>query len=276
MSQGSSVTPRPQKPPAVRDGHITCVGVRKVFFDIQRGQEIVALDDLNLDIKPGTFLAILGPSGCGKTTLLNILAGFERRSAGDVLIDGDVIRGPGPDRGVVFQDYALFPWLTVAKNVAYGLVERGRSRRDAVREAERWLGQVGLQGFGEKYPHELSGGMRQRVALIRVLANDSKILLMDEPFAALDALTRETLQRELAALWQRTGKTIVFITHNVDEAIYLGDRVAIMSARPGRIKSMIDVDLARPRDITSDQFNERRRLATQELQTELVHPEWTW
>jgi NitT/TauT family transport system ATP-binding protein len=247
-------------------GRIKCDQLRKVFFDITRHQEIVGLGDFTIDIQPGEFITVLGPSGCGKTTFLNIVAGFERCTSGSVLIDGRTVSGPGPERGVVFQEYALFPWMTVHRNVRYGLVERGWARKEADAEADKWLRQVGLREFGNKYPHELSGGMKQRVALVRVLANESSILLMDEPFAALDALTRNALQREVQALWERTHKTVIFVTHNVDEAIYLADRMVIMSSRPGRIKTIVHVDLRRPRDLTSDEFNQYRRFATRQLE----------
>ncbi len=249
-------------------GRIRCHQVRKVFQDRRKRSEIVALGDFSIDIQPGEFITIVGPSGCGKTTLLNIAAGFEQLTAGTIVVDEQPISGPGPDRGVVFQEYALFPWLKVTQNVAYGLIERGIGRRDAAAQAESWLERVGLEGFGPKYPHELSGGMRQRVALIRVLANDPQIMLMDEPFAALDALTRSVLQKELQMLWEQTHKTVVFVTHNVEEAIYLGDRMVIMSGRPSSIKTIVPIDLPRPRDVTDEKFNEYRKLAAHQLEQE--------
>jgi ABC-type nitrate/sulfonate/bicarbonate transport system ATPase subunit len=242
-----------------RQGRIECVGLGKVFIDQRSGAETAALADVNLTIEPGQFVTIVGPSGCGKTTLLNILAGFEKLSSGVVNIDGQPPRGPSPERGVVFQEYALFPWLTVVRNVAYPLIERGVRRREADKQARAWLERVGLLAFADRHPHQLSGGMKQRVALIRVLANEPRILLMDEPFAALDAFTRRSLQREVERLWSQTRSTAVFITHNVEEAILLGDRVIVMSSQPGRVKEMIDVDLDRPRDVTSGPFNEVRR-----------------
>jgi ABC-type nitrate/sulfonate/bicarbonate transport system ATPase subunit len=249
-------------------GRIACEQLRKIFYDGRSRKEIVALGDFSLDIQAGEFITVVGPSGCGKTTFLNITAGFETQTAGRILVDGRPVAGPGPDRGVVFQEYALFPWLRVRENVAYGLVERGVARGEAAKQAESWLERVGLQEFGHKYPHELSGGMRQRVALIRVLANDPRILLMDEPFAALDALTRGVLQKELEVLWQQTHKTVVFVTHNVEEAIYLGDRMVIMSGRPSSIKAIVPIDLPRPRDVTAEAFNEHRRFATEQLEQE--------
>jgi ABC-type nitrate/sulfonate/bicarbonate transport system ATPase subunit len=236
---------------------------------VSRKREVHALDEMTIDIAPGEFVAIIGPSGCGKTTFLNIVAGFERPTAGEIAVDGRPVKGPGPDRGVVFQDYALFPWLTVLNNVRYGLRECGVSKEEATEVASRWLHQVGLEEFAQQYPHQLSGGMRQRVALVRVLVNEPKILLMDEPFAALDAMTRTTLQRELVTLWERTGQTVVYVTHNVEEAIFLADRMVIMSRRPSRVSHVIVIDLPRPRDVTSIAFNEYRRRATDLLDSGL-------
>jgi NitT/TauT family transport system ATP-binding protein len=250
-------------------GEILAEGISKVYTDIAHRQVVVALRDFSLAIRPREFVAIVGPSGCGKTTFLNIVAGFDRQTEGKIQLDGRPIAGPGPDRGVVFQEYALFPWLSVLGNVTFGLHARGIQKAEAEAEAMKWLGMVHLVDFAGKYPHELSGGMRQRVALVRVLANEPTILLMDEPFAALDALTRTVLQRELQDIWQRTNKTVVFVTHNVDEAIFLADRVVIMS-RHHVIKRIVPVDLPRPRDVTSDAFNEYRRLAMRELEDELA------
>jgi ABC-type nitrate/sulfonate/bicarbonate transport system ATPase subunit len=248
-------------------GRIGCDSVRKVYRSSTE-EEVVALEGFSFEIAPSEFLTLLGPSGCGKSTLLNILAGFERPDAGRVLLNGEPIMKPGPDRGVVFQDYALFPWLTVQQNVEYGLRERGMGRVAAAQLARKYLSLVGLNGFEGRYPHELSGGMRQRVALVRVLVIDPKILLMDEPFAAVDAQTRTILQEELERLWMQTPKTVVFVTHSVDEAIYLSDRVVVMTARPGKVKSVVPIDLERPRDHTSDRFNEYRRQLTQLIEVE--------
>lgn len=248
---------------------VVCRGVSKSYFDLAEGREIVALEALDFEVPDGEFLTILGPSGCGKSTLLNIVAGFDHPSTGDVLLDGRPIRRPGHDRGVVFQEYALFPWLTVHQNVAYGLREQGLPREEIEQRTSTWLELVRLEGFEKRYPHELSGGMRQRVALIRVLANDPKSLLMDEPFAAVDAQTRSLLQRELERLWTETRKTVLFVTHSVEEAVFLGDRVMVMTARPGRVKEMITIDLPRPRDPTSDAFNAYRRQATRLIETEV-------
>jgi NitT/TauT family transport system ATP-binding protein len=253
---------------SVAGGQIECRGVRKVYRDLAERSEVVALDGLWLEIQPREFLTVLGPSGCGKSTLLNILAGFDKPDEGSALLDGRAIIQPGPDRGVVFQEYALFPWLTVRQNVEYGLREKGLSGGEAREIAHRYLAMVGLTGFDRKFPHELSGGMRQRVALIRVLAIDPEILLMDEPFAAVDAQTRIILQEELQRLWTQTMKTVVFITHSVDEAIYLSDRVVVMTARPGKIKQIVPIDLQRPRDPTSDAFNAYRREITRLIEAE--------
>jgi NitT/TauT family transport system ATP-binding protein len=248
---------------------ITCRDLTKRFLDIARGEEVVALQDITLDIDAEEFVVVLGPSGCGKTTLLNILAGFEAPSGGDVRLEGVPIRSPGPDRGVVFQEYALFPWLTVRQNVDYGPRERRMPRAQRAERVQAQIAAVGLTGFEDRYAHELSGGMRQRVALARVLVNDPKILLMDEPFAALDAQTRTLMQAELLAVWSRAQRTVVFITHNIEEAIYLGDRVVVLTARPGRIKETVVVGLPRPRDVTSHEFNLLRRRITALVEEEV-------
>jgi NitT/TauT family transport system ATP-binding protein len=204
-------------------------------------QRFIALHDVDLDVNPGEFLVLVGPSGCGKSTMLDVLAGLAMPTRGRVLIDGKPVAGPARDRGVVFQQYALFPWRTALDNVAFGLEVAGlgaRARRD---KAAHYLNLVGLSEFANRFPHELSGGMKQRVAIARSLAYEPQVLLMDEPFAALDAQTRETLQEELVEIWQRTGKTIVFITHGIDEAVVLGQRVAVMTTRPGRIKEIVEI-----------------------------------
>lgn len=201
----------------------------------------VALDGINLEIKAGEFFVIVGPSGCGKSTLLDLLGGLTRPTTGRILVGGKPIVGPALDRGIVFQQYALFPWRTAQKNVEFGLEAKGLPLRRRAEIARHFLAMVGLAEFGDRYPHELSGGMKQRVAIARSLAYDPDVLLMDEPFAALDAQTRENLQGELVRIWDESGKTIVFITHGIDEAVYLGQRVAVMTSRPGRIKKVIDV-----------------------------------
>ena len=238
-------------------------GLRKQFADIARQEEIVAIDGIDLDVGDDEFLTILGPSGCGKTTLLNIVAGFDHATSGEVKLDGEPVRKPGPDRGVVFQEYALFPWLSVEQNIEFGLRERRIPKAERTERVRKQIASVGLSGFEQRYPQELSGGMRQRVALGRVLANDPKILLMDEPFAALDAQTRTIMQQELLRVWGAERRTALFITHNIEEALLLGDRVVVMTARPGRIKEIVTVALPRPRDVTSTEFNQmRRRVAT--------------
>ncbi|WP_039050285.1 ABC transporter ATP-binding protein [Comamonas thiooxydans] len=212
-----------------------------------RKQQIAALQDFNLDIREGEFFTLLGPSGCGKSTFLNVLAGLARKSGGSISIDGQPASGINREQGVVFQGYALFPWRTVLQNIEVGLEIRKIPKRERRETAEQFLHLVGLAGFGQRYPHELSGGMRQRVAIARSLAYSPSLLLMDEPFAALDAQTREILQSELLRIWEQHQTTIVFITHSLDEAIYLSDRIAVMTHRPGRIKSVLDIALPRPR-----------------------------
>ena len=228
----------PLKPPA-RAGAIEVKNVGQVFKT--RSQDVVALDDVSLEVKPGRFVVLVGPSGCGKSTLLDLLGGLTTPTSGRIQLDGRPITGPGRDRGIVFQQYALFPWRTAAQNVEFGLDIAGLKARQRHEIAEHFLDLVGLSGFADRYPHELSGGMKQRVAIARSLAYDPEVLLMDEPFAALDAQTRETLQGELLRIWRATGKTIVFITHGIDEAVVLGQRVAVMTSRPGRIKQVIDI-----------------------------------
>jgi NitT/TauT family transport system ATP-binding protein len=209
-------------------------------FRPPRGRAVLALENVSLEVRPREFLALLGPSGCGKSTLLYLIGGFLPVESGAIRVDGQAVAGPGPDRGLVFQHFALFPWKTVRSNVRYGLEKAGlpRSERDA--RAQRFIDLVGLSGFEDSYPAQLSGGMKQRAALARTLAIDPDILLMDEPFGALDAQTRSLMQAELLAIWQRSPKTVVFVTHDVQEAVYLADRVAVMSARPGRIKAIVE------------------------------------
>jgi NitT/TauT family transport system ATP-binding protein len=220
---------------------------------------VIALSNVDLQIATGEFICVVGPSGCGKTTLLNLLAGFERPTSGKVTAFSREISEPGPDRTLMFQDYALFPWLTVAGNIRYGLRRRKVARKEANRIVERYVELIDLRGFENKYPHQLSGGMRQRVALARALAVNPDVLLMDEPFAALDSFTRERMQDELVRIWQQERKAVLFITHNIDEAIKLADRIVIMSPRPGRISRIIDVTSARPRDIDSAENSELTR-----------------
>ncbi|BFV59267.1 ABC transporter ATP-binding protein [Kitasatospora sp. CMC57] len=212
-------------------------------FPIKDGAEFTALDRVDLDIAAGEFVVIVGPSGCGKSTLLDLAAGLTRPTGGRILLDGNPVTGAGVDRSVVFQQYALLPWRTAQGNVEFGLEATGVPRRQRVALAREYLGLVGLSGFEDRHPHELSGGMKQRVAIARSLAYDPGVLLMDEPFAALDAQTRELLQDELLRIWERTGKTVVFITHGIEEAVYLGQRVAVLTSRPGRVKEVVPIDL---------------------------------
>ncbi len=239
---------------------ISIRGVRKVFAS--GGREVVALDGIDLEVAQGELVCLLGPSGCGKSTLLNAIAGFSLPTAGTLTALGRPVTAPGPDRAMVFQEYALFPWLTVEENVAFGLELAGAPparRREVVGGL---LAKLGLAEFRDRYPKDLSGGMRQRVAIARVLAIDPPMLLMDEPFGALDALTRRTLQDELLRLWAETGKTIVFVTHGIEESIYLADRVVVMTYRPGTVKRVVPVALPRPRDPASPEFNQLKRELT--------------
>jgi NitT/TauT family transport system ATP-binding protein len=219
------------------------------YYTPRTGRRVLAVDHLDLQIKEGEFLAICGPSGCGKTTFLNAVDGLLPINGGQIRLDGKVITKPGHDRAMVFQNASLLPWRTVSKNVAYGLELRGASRKEIRERVGHFVHLVGLDGFEEAYPHELSGGMQQRCNLARALAADPEILLMDEPFAALDAQTREFMQQELLKVWNQTRKTVLFITHQIDEAIFLADRVVVMTARPGRIKAVFDIDIPRPRTL---------------------------
>ncbi|MBN9537447.1 MAG: ABC transporter ATP-binding protein [Reyranella sp.] len=223
-------------------------------------QSIQALSGANLTIRKGEFICLIGASGCGKSTLLRIMAGFEPPSAGEALMWGKPIVGPDPSRGMVFQDYALFPWLTVRENIGFGPAARGLARSQVKETVDKFVELVGLAKFADVYPHQLSGGMKQRVAIARVLANDAELVLMDEPFGALDAMTRERLQDELLEIWQRTGLTVVFVTHSIEEAIFLANRVVVMTPGPGRIESDNLLDLVRPRDVASPEFNAVRRV----------------
>ncbi|MDR7543766.1 MAG: ABC transporter ATP-binding protein [Armatimonadota bacterium] len=220
-----------------------------VVFTRRRGGEVVAVDRLSLGVRDQEFVSIVGPSGCGKSTLLRIVAGLIRPTAGQVVVDGRPVEGPGADRGMVFQSYTLFPWLTVQGNVEFGLRLRGVSADERGRVAHRYIELVGLAGTEPAYPKELSGGMQQRVAIARALANEPAILLMDEPFGALDAQTRSVMQELLLRIWEQTHKTVLFVTHDIEEALLLSDRVYVMTARPGRIKAEVTVTLPRPREV---------------------------
>jgi NitT/TauT family transport system ATP-binding protein/sulfonate transport system ATP-binding protein len=247
---------------------LTIRGVTKRFA-VGDG-EIEALAPVDLTIPKSEFVCMIGASGCGKSTLLRIIAGFEEPTTGDVSIYGKAITGPGSDRGMVFQDYALFPWMTVRQNISFGPRQRQLPREEIERTTDEFVKMVGLERFADRYPNQLSGGMKQRVAIARVLANDANILLMDEPFGALDALTREQLQHELLQIWKRTGVTTIFVTHSVEEAVVLADRVLVMSAGPGRIDSDFRIELARPRDVSSPEFNALRRDIARRLTSHLT------
>ncbi|HEU5299089.1 MAG TPA: ABC transporter ATP-binding protein [bacterium] len=223
----------------------------KTYYDLYSGQHVTAVQDVSLELREGEFVSIVGPSGCGKTTLLNVIAGFIPPTRGEVLLDGRRVQGPGPDRGVVFQSFALFPWKTVLQNVAFGLKMRGLGRAERERVAREHIALVGLAGSEGQYPHELSGGMQQRVGVARVLANHPEVMLMDEPFASVDAQTRMTLQEELTRIWEAKHPTVLFVTHDVDEAVFLANRVVVLSARPARVREVVAVDLPRPRSWTA-------------------------
>jgi NitT/TauT family transport system ATP-binding protein/sulfonate transport system ATP-binding protein len=247
---------------------LTVHGVTKRFA-VGDG-EVEALAPVDLTIPQGEFVCLIGASGCGKSTLLRIIAGFEEPSTGEASIDGKAITGPGSDRGMVFQDYALFPWMTVRENISFGPRQRRLPREEIDNTTDEFVRMVGLARFADRYPSQLSGGMKQRVAIARVLANNANILLMDEPFGALDALTREQLQHELLQIWTRTGVTTIFVTHSVEEAVLLADRVLVMSAGPGRIDSDFRIELARPRDVSSPEFNALRRDIARRLTSHIV------
>lgn len=233
-------------------------GVAKRYWT-EAGAALDALGGVDLEASAGDFLAILGPSGCGKTTLLRVVAGLEEPTAGDVRVGGRLVTGPGPDRSVVFQQPALLPWRTTAANIAFPLEVAGVARAERKRRVADLLGLVGLDGFERAYPHELSGGMRQRVDLARALATRPEVLLADEPFGALDAITRNAMQDELLRVWQRDRTTVLFVTHSADEAVFLADRVAVLAPRPGRLMGVVTVDLPRPRDRTSAAFGALHR-----------------
>jgi ABC-type nitrate/sulfonate/bicarbonate transport system ATPase subunit len=255
--------------PAVAAKGLTASGLAKTY-QTAAGEMVQALLPTDLEVAPGEFVALVGPSGCGKTTLLNIFAGFVEPSEGEALVDSQVIRGPDIDRGMVFQDYALFPWLDVLGNVEFGLERKGIPKTERREIATKYLQTVGLQEFAKKRPHELSGGMKQRVAIARVFATDPSIIFMDEPFGALDALTRRFLQHQLLKVWQQHKKTILFVTHSVNEAIYLADRILVMTARPGSIKTVLPVLLPHPREITSAEFRDIERQVYADLDEELA------
>lgn len=238
-------------------------------FDSPQGK-VTALQDINFKVHRREFVCVIGPSGCGKSTLIRILAGLETYSSGEALLDGKRFQGPGPDRGMVFQGYTLFPWLTVKRNVMFGLESSGVPKPRAESEAMQWIDLVGLEKFVNAYPHQLSGGMKQRVAIARALANQPRILLMDEPFGALDAQTRAKMQSYLLEIWKNIDITVLFITHDLDEAIFLADRILVLKAHPGRVDELIEVPVPRPRDF--DQLITPEFLATKKRLEELIHP----
>ncbi|NGN68094.1 ABC transporter ATP-binding protein [Streptomyces sp. A7024] len=222
-------------------------GLRKTYTDDYSGEEVTAIDEVSFGVEKGEFVSVLGPSGCGKTTVLNIVAGFVDLSGGTVVVDGRPVAGPGPDRGVVFQSHALFPWKTAYGNVVFGLRMRGVPRTERDERAREYLDLVGLGGFEHRYPHELSGGMQQRLGVARVLANEPAVMLMDEPFASIDAQTRRKLQEDLTRIFESRRPTVFFVTHDVDEAVFLSDRVVVLSGRPSRVRDIVEVPLSRPR-----------------------------
>jgi NitT/TauT family transport system ATP-binding protein len=249
-------------------------GVSRTFPSLRRGGAPTrALEPITLDIADNDFITILGPSGCGKSTLLRIVAGLDRPTAGQVLLDNKPVTGPGPDRGMVFQSYTLFPWLTVTENICFGLRERRVAEAKQRQVAAAWIGKVGLKGFAHHYPKMLSGGMQQRTALARALANEPEILLLDEPFGALDNQTRTLMQELLLGIWEAERKTVLFVTHDIEEAIFMANRVVVMSARPGRIKCDIAVDLPHPRHYTvktTPAFAALKARLTEEIRAEAI------
>jgi ABC-type nitrate/sulfonate/bicarbonate transport system ATPase subunit len=248
-------------------------GVARVFPGVRGAAPVRALEPVALSVAENDFITILGPSGCGKSTLLRIVAGLDRPSAGRVLLEGRQVRGPGADRGMVFQSYTLFPWLTVAENIAYGPREKGMPVAERQRIVAAYVERVGLSGFENHYPKQLSGGMQQRTAIARALANDPAILLLDEPFGALDNQTRALMQELLLGIWERERKTVLFVTHDIEEAIFLASRVVVMTARPGRIKAEFAVDLPHPRHYTmktSPEFSALKARLTEEIRVEAV------
>ncbi|HZD43008.1 MAG TPA: ABC transporter ATP-binding protein [Methanomicrobiales archaeon] len=239
-------------------GEVTLRDVSKIFMK-ESGSPLVALKDVNLEIADKEFICILGPSGCGKTTLLRIIGGLEVATSGEVLLNDDPITEPNPKLGMVFQEYSLFPWRRVIDNVAFGPEMQGIPKTERLQIADQYLELVGLEQFRESYPSELSGGMRQRVAIARALANEPEVLLMDEPFGALDAQTRNRMQKELLQIHEKTQKTIVFVTHSVDEAVFLADRIVVLTKNPGTVKEIVTVTQHRPRDRTSTEFMSTRK-----------------
>ncbi|MCW5749553.1 MAG: ABC transporter ATP-binding protein [Alphaproteobacteria bacterium] len=246
-------------------------GVNRIFPGVRGAAPTEALKPTSLEVQDNDFITILGPSGCGKSTLLRIVAGLDRPTAGRVLLDGEPVLAPGPERGMVFQSYTLFPWLTVQQNICFGLREKGVSPSRQREIAAHYVGRVGLTGFEHHYPKMLSGGMQQRTAIARALANDPKILLLDEPFGALDNQTRSLMQELLLGIWEQDRKTVLFVTHDIEEAIFMANRVVVMTARPGRIKCDLAIDLPHPRHYTiktSPEFSAYKARLTEEIRVE--------
>lgn len=254
--------------PETNQVKIEAEGVRKIYNE-GLTNEVEAIADVTLQIRDGEFVALLGPSGCGKSTFLYMVGGFEQVTAGSLTLDHKTIKGPGSNRGIVFQEYVLFPWRTVFNNIAYGLHLRNESKQQIDEKVSRLVTMIGLEGFEEQYPHSLSGGMQQRVAIARAMAYDPDVLLMDEPFGALDAQTRSLMIQDLARVHRETAKTTLFVTHSVEEAILLSDRVFLFSARPSRIKRIFDIDLPYPRSVTDDAFIDIQKLVLNELSEEV-------
>ena len=248
-------------------GRVSIKNVSRIFKKEDKSST-EALKNVSFDVGDGEFVCLLGPSGCGKTTLLRIIAGLETRTSGDITLNGVSITGPDPKRGMVFQQYSLFPWRTVIDNVTFGLEMQGIDKAESRRSVEKYIELVGLKQFKNSYPYELSGGMQQRAAIARALANEPEVLLMDEPFGALDAQTRNILQDELLRIWEQRHVTFIFVTHSVDEAVVLSDRIVVMTARPGKIKEIVEVDLPRPRSRTSPEVNRLRDRVLKLLQEE--------
>jgi ABC-type nitrate/sulfonate/bicarbonate transport system ATPase subunit len=266
-----SITPRAIGTDTSPAGRLVCDGVTKRF--VRKDAELLALDRVTLTVEPGEFVALVGPSGCGKSTLLRMIDGLSRINDGVIEVGGKRVTAPGSDRAFVFQSDSLLPWRSVEDNVGLGLELRHVPRREIRAEVGRLLEMVGLSDFAKRYPHELSGGMRQRVNMIRALAVDPAVLLMDEPFSALDAQTRELMQAEVTRLWASSGKTVLFVTHSIEEAVFLADRVLVMSSRPGRIRSEFRITLPRPRDVgiqRTPEFSEIARRIWEELRTDVL------
>lgn len=248
-------------------------GVTRVFAGVRGGAPVTALQPTDLSLEENDFVTILGPSGCGKSTLLRMVAGLDRPSAGTITLDGQAVRGPGADRGMVFQSYTLFPWLTVRQNIAFGLREKGMAEAESREIVAGYIDRVGLKGFEDHWPRHLSGGMQQRCAIARALANQPRLLLLDEPFGALDNQTRSLMQELLLGIWERERKTVIFVTHDIEEAVFMASRVVTMTARPGRIKSVTPVPFGHPRDYTlksAPEFSALRLKLTEELRSEAI------